>query len=69
MYPRSKFQEIMLEIREEMAREADFDVDLFIEMMRSGARREAASGLHALAEPDGDEQPRAARRAGAPRKR
>ena len=36
MYPRSKFQEILLAIREEMAREADFDVDLFAELVRSG---------------------------------
>lgn len=43
MYPRSKFQEILLEIREEMAREADFDVDLFVEMVRSGIRRRAGS--------------------------
>lgn len=37
MYPRSKFQEVLLAIREEMAREADFDVDLFAELVRSGA--------------------------------
>jgi len=43
MYPRSKFQEILLEIREEMAREADFDVDLFVELVRSGARRGSAA--------------------------
>lgn len=36
MYPRSKFQEVLLEIREEMAREADFDVDLFAEIVRTG---------------------------------
>jgi hypothetical protein len=42
MYPRSKFQEILLAIREEMAREADFDVDLFVEMVRSGNRRDSA---------------------------
>ena len=37
MYPRSKFQEVLLEIRQEMAREADFDVDLFAEIVRTGA--------------------------------
>lgn len=37
MYPRSKFQEILLEIRQEMAREADYDVDLFAEMVRTGS--------------------------------
>ncbi len=36
MYRRSKFMEILLEIREEMSREADYDVDLFAEMIRSG---------------------------------
>lgn len=28
--------EILLEIRQEMAREADYDVDLFAEMIRAG---------------------------------
>jgi hypothetical protein len=37
MYPRSKFQEVLLEIRQEMAREADFDVDLYAEIVRTGA--------------------------------
>jgi hypothetical protein len=37
MYPRSKFQELLLEIRQEMAREADFDLDLFAEIVRTGA--------------------------------
>lgn len=36
MYRRSKFMEILLEIREEMSREADYDIDLFAEMIRSG---------------------------------
>ncbi len=36
MYRRPKFLEIMLEIRQEMSREADYDVDLFAEMVRSG---------------------------------
>ena len=36
MYPRSKFQEVLLEIRQEMARDADFDVDLFAEIVRTG---------------------------------
>lgn len=37
MYRRPKFLEILLEIREEMSREADYDVDLFAEIVRSGA--------------------------------
>lgn len=38
MYRRPKFLEILHEIREEMSREADYDMDLFTEMVRSGAR-------------------------------
>jgi hypothetical protein len=37
MYRRPKFLEVLLRIREEMAREADYDVDLFAEMVRSGS--------------------------------
>lgn len=36
MYRRPKFLEILLEIRQEMSRSADYDVDLFAEMTRSG---------------------------------
>lgn len=36
MYRRPKFLEVLLEIRQEMARLADYDVDLFAEMARSG---------------------------------
>jgi len=36
MYRRSKFVEILTEIREEMAHESDYDVVLFAEMIRSG---------------------------------
>ena len=38
MYRRPKFLEILLEIRREMALEADYDVDLFAELARSGKR-------------------------------
>lgn len=38
MYRRPKFLEVLLEIRREMALEADYDVDLFIELARSGKR-------------------------------
>jgi hypothetical protein len=37
MYRRPKFLEILDEIRVEMSREADYDVDLFAEMIRAGA--------------------------------
>lgn len=36
MYRRPKFLEILLEIRQEMAREADYDADLFAELVRHG---------------------------------
>ena len=36
MYRRPKFLEVLHNIREEMSREADYDVDLFTEMVRSG---------------------------------
>ncbi|MCY7375107.1 MAG: hypothetical protein LH472_03955 [Pyrinomonadaceae bacterium] len=36
MYRRPKFLEILLEIRQEMSRSADYDMDLFAEMIRSG---------------------------------
>ncbi len=47
MYRRPKFLEILLEIRQEMSREADYDVDLFAEMIRSGkfARDENRHGF------------------------
>lgn len=38
MYRRPKFLEVLHAIREEMSREVDYDVDLFAEMVRSGAR-------------------------------
>lgn len=36
MYRRPKFLELLLEIREQMSRDADYDMDLFSEMVRSG---------------------------------
>jgi len=36
MYRRPRFLEVLHTIREEMSREADYDVDLFTEMVRSG---------------------------------
>ncbi len=49
MYRRPKFLEVLIEIRQEMSREADYDVDLFAEMVRSGkfAKNE---NLHNLSE-------------------
>jgi hypothetical protein len=36
MYRRPKFLSVLIRIREIMSREADYDVDLFAEMVRSG---------------------------------
>ena len=38
MYRRPKFLSVLIRIREIMSREADYDVDLFAEMVRSGER-------------------------------
>ena len=40
MYRRPKFLTVLHKIREAMSREADYDVDLFAEMVRSGAQPE-----------------------------
>lgn len=40
MYRKPRFLEELHAIREEMSREADYDVELFAEMVRSGARPE-----------------------------
>lgn len=53
MYRRSKFLELLIAIREEMAREADYDTDLFAEMVRSG-RRGAGGKRYSLAEPEAE---------------
>lgn len=38
MYRKPRFLEALHAIREEMSREADYDVDLFAEMIRTGVR-------------------------------
>ena len=38
MYRRPKFLTELLRIREAMSREVDYDVDLFVESVRSGVR-------------------------------
>ncbi len=50
MYRRPKFLEVLIKIREEMAREADYDTDLFAEIVRSG-RRPAKGAAHSLSDP------------------
>ena len=43
MYPRPKFLTVLIRIREIMSREADYDVDLFAEMVRSGVQPQHGS--------------------------
>ncbi len=38
LYRRPKFLTVLLKIRETMSREADYDVDLFTEMVRTGTQ-------------------------------
>jgi hypothetical protein len=53
MYRRPKFLEVLLEIRQEMARLADYDVDLFAEMARSG-KGAKSSPAYSLLDPDAE---------------
>ncbi len=46
MYRRPKFLEVLLEVRREMALEADYDVDLFAEIARSGIRSSKAKNIN-----------------------
>jgi len=51
MYRKPKFLEILHDVREQMSREADYDVELFAEMVRSGrapARNGAEAPQHVL---------------------
>ena len=48
MYRRPKFLEVLLEIRQEMARQADYDVDLFAEIVRSGKLAGDEKTLHSI---------------------
>lgn len=51
MYRRPRFLEILIAIREEMAREADFDIDLFVENVRTG-HRPMRKSVYTLAKED-----------------
>ena len=68
MYRRPKFLEVLLEIRREMAHEADYDVDLFAEMVRSG-RKPTQIKLHSLVTNDPELNGNSAARPVALRKR
>lgn len=73
MYRKPRFLEALHAIREEMSREADYDVDLFAEMVRSGLRPSAGAernirGVKSRA-PRADDEPVTDKAAGEPRKR
>lgn len=53
MYRRPKFLEVLLDIRREMARDADYDTELFAEMIRTGRVADGHSA-HSLAYGDED---------------
>ena len=55
MYRRPKFLEVLLEIRQEMARLADYDVDLFAEMARSG-KGAKSNPAYSLLGPDAENE-------------
>jgi hypothetical protein len=51
MYRKPRFLEELHAIREEMSRECDYDIDLFVEMVKSGKR----PGYHLAEKPsEGD---------------
>ena len=52
MYRRPKFLEVLLDIRQEMAREADYDADLFAELVRSGKPSPTKTRHSLVDEPD-----------------
>lgn len=62
MYRRPKFLEVLLDIRQEMARCADYDVDLFAELVRSGDFPES-SGVRSVSDPPSRESEALARTA------
>ena len=51
MYRRPKFLEVLLDIRKEMARAADYDVDLFAEIVRTGGPAKSRK-RHSISESD-----------------
>jgi hypothetical protein len=55
MYRRPKFLEILHEIREEMSGEANYDVDLFAELVRNGKGLKPKSVDRSLFETFGNE--------------
>jgi len=43
VYRKPRFLKVLHAIREQMSREVDYDVDLFVEMVRAGERADAGS--------------------------
>ena len=53
MYRKPRFLKVLHAIREQMSREVDYDVDLFVEMIRAGQRPVSASGRRVRAHKSG----------------
>lgn len=62
MYRRPKFLETLLEIREQMAAEADYDVDLFAEMVRQGSASDRGRLARSSAPVTEEKKPQPARK-------
>lgn len=60
MYRRPKFLEVLLEIRQAMSREADYDLDLFAELVRSGKFKQIESQNYKIETSVQENQPPAA---------
>lgn len=69
MYRKPRFLEMLIDIREEMSREADYDVDLFTEMIRTGLQprfgpERNIRGFRSRAARDGNIEPESGRPTG-----
>ena len=62
MYRRPKFLEVLIEIRQEMAREADYDIDLFAEQVRRGTAPKSGIRRSVAVEPEKAKAKSAARK-------
>lgn len=62
MYRRPKFLEVLLSIRQEMARESDYDVDLFAEMVRAGKFSKDEKRFELSREPEPEKKKKVAKR-------
>ena len=62
MYRRPKFLEVLHGIREEMSREADYDMDSFAELIKTGEKKNGSNGTREARLEDEDRKPKSAER-------